>query len=249
MTLPKLEIITPEQVLFRYETAGLVTRMLAWLLDYTLIVAGYIAIVLVCSMLGQVAFIFILLGMFILDFGYFTYFETRSAGQTPGKRLFSLRVISIHGTRIRFADALMRNLLRPIDNLPWIMVVGGTVAFFDRHHRRLGDMAAETVVVREVRRALPQALTVGKERLNTFQSNRSLQQRILNRITRDDRDLILDLAIRRDQLDPEVREELFAAAAMHYRNQFSLPLDLDHLSDEQTIMNLALLIQDAKFTG
>jgi hypothetical protein len=144
---------------------------------------------------------------------------------------------------------MMRNLLRPIDMLPWGMVLGGTIAFFDSRHRRLGDMAAETVVVREVRRTLPQALAAQKARFNSFQANRPLQQRILTRITREERDLVLDLTVRRDQLDLSTREALFAQAAAYFRQRLALPEDLDHLSDEQTVMNLALVVQDAKFTG
>jgi uncharacterized RDD family membrane protein YckC len=248
--VPKVEITTPEQVVFRYEAAGLVSRALAWLLDYTIIFAGYLAIILIFAGLGStVGSIFILLGIFVLDFSYFAFFEIRASGQTPGKRIFSLRVISAQGQRLRFADAMIRNLLRPIDVLPLMMVVGGTVAFFDRQHRRLGDMAAETVVIRESRRLLPQALVAAKTRVNTFQANRAIQQRIMTRITRDERDLVLDLALRRDHLDAATRETIFAEAAAYFRERFALPEDLQHLSDEQTVINLALVIQDAKFTG
>lgn len=248
--MPKLEITTPEQVIFRHEVAGLISRALAWFVDYLLILTGYIIIVLLFAALWSLwAVMLIIVGIFVLDFSYFAFFEIYYAGQTPGKRLFKLRVISLSGTRIRFAEAMIRNLLRPIDMLPWGMVVGGTIAFFDTRHRRLGDMAAETVVVREVRRALPETLAAQKTRVNTFQSNRALQQRILTRISRAERDLVLDLAVRRDQLDTPTREALFAEAAAYFRQRLSLPEDLIHLSDEQTVMNLALVVQDAKFTA
>jgi len=248
--MPKLEITTPEQVVFRYETAGLVSRALAWLFDYVIIIACEIAFVLLFARFGgAVGAMLIYISVFVMDFSYFTFFEIYRSGQTPGKQFFSLRVISAHGRRVRFNDALIRNLLRPLDNFPLLMVVGGTLAFFSRHHRRLGDFAAETVVIRDVKRTLPQTLTAQKSRVNTFQSNRALAQRIMTRITREERDLVLDLALRRDQLDPPIRETLFAEAAAYFRDRFSLPQDLDHLSDEQTVMNLALLVQDAKLTG
>ena len=61
--------------------------------------------------------------------------------------------------------------------------------------------------------------------------------------------MILDLAIRRDQIDPTARQELFAQAAAHFRGSLALPEDLDYLSDEQTVVNLAMVIQDSKFTA
>jgi uncharacterized RDD family membrane protein YckC len=248
--MPKLIITTPEQVSFRYDVAGLLSRALAWFTDYLLIFAGYAVIVLLFAALGTVwAVMLIILGIFVLDMSYFAFFEIYYAGQTPGKRLFNLRVISLTGTRIRFADAMIRNLLRPVDMLPWGMVLGGMVAFLDGKHRRLGDMAAETVVIREVRRTLPQTLATQKARVNSFQSNRAVQQRIMTRMTRVERDLVLDLAVRRDQLDAATREELFAQAAEYFRTRLSLPEDLIHLSDEQTVINIALIVQDAKFTG
>jgi ParB-like chromosome segregation protein Spo0J len=133
--------------------------------------------------------------------------------------------------------------------LPFAMVVGGVVAIVDRWHRRLGDLMADTLVVRDARQILPQALGSAKARVNSFQTDAALRGRILMRVTRHERDLIMDLALRRDQIDDAIREELFAGAAAHFRNRLALPADVEHLSDEQTVVNLALLIQDSKFTA
>jgi hypothetical protein len=197
----------------------------------------------------SIGLILLILGIFILDFGYFVYFELRWAGQSPGKRCFGIRVISARGTGLRFADVLLRNLLRPIDTLPFAMAVGGTVCFIDRWHRRLGDMVAETIIIRESKRELPQAMAAEKSRVNSFQIDPVLRGRILARVDRPERDLILDLAIRRDQIDPDARQALFARAAAHFRARLGLPPDIDYLSDEQTVLNLAMVIQDAKFSG
>jgi hypothetical protein len=119
----------------------------------------------------------------------------------------------------------------------------------DQWHRRLGDLGADTIIIRDTRRSLPQALAGEKTRVNTFQTNAALRNRILTRITREERDLIMDLALRRDQIEPAIREQLFSQAATHFRARFALPEDLDYLSDEQTVLNLALVIQDAKFAA
>ena len=99
--------------------------------------------------------LFIILGIFILDFSYFVYFELRWAGQSPGKRRFGIRVISTRGTQLRFTDVLIRNLMRPIDMLPFAMLMGGCTCLIDHWHRRLGDLVADTIIIRDVKKALP----------------------------------------------------------------------------------------------
>jgi uncharacterized RDD family membrane protein YckC len=246
----RYRITTPEQVAFHYVVAGPVSRCMAWLTDQLLIWAGYIAIYWAFSNLGgHIGAAMILLAIFILDFSYFVTFELYWAGQSPGKRLHRIRVISTRGSRLRFADVLVRNLLRPVDMLPIAMVLGGTVCLLDRWRRRLGDLAADTIIVRDARREIPQAVATEKARINSFQANAPLRNRILNRISREERDLVMDLALRRDQIEPAVREDLFAKAAGHFRKRFALPEDLDYLSDEQTVLNLALVIQEARFTA
>jgi uncharacterized RDD family membrane protein YckC len=246
----KYRITTPEQVAFHYSVAGMATRAMAWLVDELIIFAGYIAIVLTFASVGGVWGIgLIILGIFILDFSYFVFFELYWQGQSPGKRRFHIRVISAQGIKLRFNDVLIRNLMRPLDLLPIGMVVGGAVALIDRWHRRLGDMVADTIVVKDVKQELPQALAAEKTRANSFRTDPALRRRILTRITRPQRDMIMDLALRRDQIEPAVRQQLFSQAASYFRQGLSLPADLDHLSDEQTVVNLALLIQEERFTA
>jgi hypothetical protein len=148
---------------------------------------------------------------------------------------------------LRFPEILIRNLMRPLDTLPFAMLLGGAVAFLDPLSRRLGDMVAETLVVRDAKRQLPQALLTQQARANTFQEDQALRARILGRVTREERDLVLDLMLRRDQMELRVREEIFAQAATHLRRRFNLPENLDYLSDEQVVLNVALVVQGAKF--
>ena len=158
-----------------------------------------------------------------------------------------IRVISARGGRLTAADVLVRCTMRAADLLPFAMVTGGTVAFFDRWHRRLGDIVADTVVVRDARRELPATLAAEKNRVNSFAADPLVRGRILTRVSREERDLVLDLVLRRDQIEPAVREELFGKAAAHFRTRLDLPPEAGHLSDEQSVVNLALVIQDAKF--
>ena len=246
----KFRITTPELVSFQYVIAGLATRCLAWLVDQTLILGLYVVVIIAFASLGGgLGIALIILCIFIIDFSYFVLFELYRAGQSPGKKMFKIRVISARGGGLCFTDVLIRNLLRPIDLLPWGMVVGGAVAVADRWSRRLGDIAADTIVIRDIQDALPSALAHEKSRINSFQSDSAIRNRIFTRISRDERDLIMELTLRRDQIEPTIREELFHGAAEHFRSRLNLPSDLTHLSDEQTVINLALLIQEAKFTA
>lgn len=247
--MARYRITTPEQVSFHFEAAGLGTRFAAWFTDQLVLLLLKVLALFLLAQAGFLGFAIFLLFNFLLDFGYFLLLEHAWNGQTVGKRAFGLRVISTRSGRLRTHDVFLRNLLRPIDSLPIGMLVGGVAAFSDRYGRRLGDLAAETLVTRESRRALPAEIGAHRERANTFQEDPALRQRILARVNREERDLMLDLALRRDDLDPTVRRDLFAEAASRFRMRYDLPEDSEHLSDEQTVVNLALVTQQGGFAG
>jgi len=247
--MPHYLITTPEQVHFRYETAGLASRAMAWLLDQVLLWALRVVIFISLGAAGYLGLAAVFLSILVLDFGYYAFFEIRWAGQSPGKRLFGIRVVSAQGGNLSFSDVLVRNLLRPLDTLPYCMLLGGVVAFLDPFRRRLGDLAAETLVILDAHRTLPEAALAQQTRVNTFQAQPAVRARILARVTREERDLILDLVARRDDLGNPIRQELFIRSAEFFRTRYGLPSDLDYLSDEQTVTNLALVIQGMRFTG
>ena len=91
----------------------------------------------------------IVLIYFALFWGYFMLFETLWSGQTPGKRAGRLRVIRRDGQPVGAGEVLIRNLVRIVDFLPGFYGIGLVVMFIDKEARRLGDMAAGTIVVRE----------------------------------------------------------------------------------------------------
>ena len=98
------------------------------------------------------AFIF---ANFCIIWGYFTLFEAFWKGQTPGKRVMRLRVIKDSGRQITFFEALARNLIRVIDYLPSLYLIGVITMICNKSNKRLGDYAAGTLVVHEVRDAQP----------------------------------------------------------------------------------------------
>jgi uncharacterized RDD family membrane protein YckC len=86
---------------------------------------------------------------FVLFWGYFTLFEAFWNGRTPGKRIARIRVIQRTGRGIGLFESMTRNLLRIVDQIPFIYVVGVISIFLTRQHQRLGDLAAGTIVVHE----------------------------------------------------------------------------------------------------
>jgi uncharacterized RDD family membrane protein YckC len=152
-------IETPEHVVFSCRLAGPGRRALAYLID--LVVRG--AIVAVIAM----AFIMaapgdhagfsgwklgaLLLLLFALEWGYFVACETLMGGRSLGKRALGLRVVTRDGLPVSFGSSVLRNLLRAADFLPTGYVVGLLTMTFDPRFRRLGDWAADTMVIFEER--------------------------------------------------------------------------------------------------
>lgn len=240
---PKLAITTPELVTFHYTPAGLASRAMAWLIDQVIIFVAFIAAAIALAIYARdFAPALIYIAKFLLDFGYFTLFEWLRRGQTPGKQMMGIAVAAADGAQLRGGDVLLRNLLRPIDGLPMFMTTGGIVAFIDPHRRRLGDMAAGTLVIRTARGQLPSRLFNSPDQTNTFWNDPAIRARITARITRPQRDLLMDLALRRDQLDPLPRQELFAQAHAYFARVFNLP-QTEHLTDEQAVLNIAMVVR------
>lgn len=87
------------------------------------------------------------LALFLVWFAYFTVFEA-TTGATLGKRMMGLRVTSIDGSAIGWPASFLRNLLRLVDGLPFLYLLGVIVIAISGRDQRLGDMAARTIVTR-----------------------------------------------------------------------------------------------------
>ena len=163
----QLTIETPEQVDLHFPVAGVGSRFLALLADTLLQFAAYMVVIFFFAVAfgsshevrssaqhttdtaakwGTAIFIFL---NFLAFWGYFSLFEAFWKGQTPGKRLMKLRVIKDSGRSITLFEALARNLLRVVDAVPSIYLVGVITMLCNRQHKRLGDLVAGTIVIHE----------------------------------------------------------------------------------------------------
>lgn len=161
----QLEIETPEQVLLRFPVAGLGSRFLALLTDsviqYAAVMVLFLLLVLVFSGAKKTAVggvsdkagMWILAGIgllfFLLYWGYYTLFETYWNGQTPGKKLLKIRVIKDTGRQVTLFESMARNIMRVVDYLPGMYLIGVITMLCNKENRRLGDLVAGTIVVHE----------------------------------------------------------------------------------------------------
>lgn len=167
----QLNIDTPEQVELEFAAAGIGSRFVAVLLDH-LVQLGILLLMLFAGtfLFGAIAnrtsvmgkwFVAIFIAVdFLIIWGYFTLFEAFWNGQTLGKRVMKLRVIKDSGRQITFFEALSRNLLRFVDYLPALYLVGVITMLCTKRNQRLGDLAAGTIVVHE--RSDEQPLLIGR---------------------------------------------------------------------------------------
>ena len=152
-----IDVETPERVRFSFRLAGPAQRAVAYLIDALVRGAVLLAIWFVAGALGLfgsdgvggAGMGLILLALFVVEWGYYVFCERFMNGASVGKRALDLRVVRSDGLPIGFAESVLRNLLRAADFLPFGYAVGVLVAAVDPRFRRLGDLAAGTMVVVE----------------------------------------------------------------------------------------------------
>lgn len=148
-----MSIATPEGLVLDLVLAGLGSRFIAGLLDALvrggILLLVFIAVGITGSSGAGVAVLAI--SWFLLVFVYDIAFELAAGGRTPGKRWTGLRVVTTSGAAVGAGASVVRNVLRVIDMLPGIYLLGMVLITFNRRHQRLGDMLGGTLVVRERR--------------------------------------------------------------------------------------------------
>jgi len=234
-TLPqfsrRVAIETPEHVLLEFELAGIGSRTAAAAYDAVLIFAliflASVAVELVGllpALSGAWAMSLLVVIWFGIIWGYFLLFEAFSGGRTPGKRRLGLRVVMDSGHPISVRAAALRNLIRLVDIQPaGASLVGLSFVFFQQHNRRLGDLVAGTIVVRD---ELETIATMTSQPSPITEHN--IQQPLL---TDTEFDLLGRVVERIDILQPAVRSRFVNQLERRFR---------DRLRDRRAQPELAL---------
>ena len=201
--------------------AGIGSRATAYLADWLilLLVWLFVLFIMVFSEMIEAVFsnieggtfnvtviIFSILFFYFGNWLYFVVFETLWHGQTPGKRMVGLRITTDNGLPVGFSHAVIRTTMRIIDFLPVFYAIGLTSALLQKRGKRLGDLVAGTVLVREH----TDALYIDEPELAP-----EAELRILSREAKDcasamkdeDYNLVRSYLVRRLQMSGEARRE------------------------------------------
>ena len=210
-----VDVETPEQVVFSYTVAGIGSRAAAAIIDYLICLVLFVGIsVLVWlpiravrgSASGAWVMAMLVIAQFVITWGYYVLFEGLADGQTPGKRRLGLRVVQDGGYSVTFSASAVRNLLRIIDLQPiFTYGVGIFSAALSKSGKRLGDVLAGTIVVRERVVHLP----VAERAPAATEATGALAAPVLTTLLSDDEYALLERFMqRRGALDPARRAAL-----------------------------------------
>lgn len=225
---------TPEQVDLAYDVAGVGSRALAALIDHLLvgivIAVGVALLALLGDTLGLTSVLLIItlvvFGSFFLLCTYYIGFEVLWNGQTPGKRALGLRMVHASGRPISFGASTVRNLLRIVDFLPAAYGVGFLVMFFDKRARRLGDMAAGAMAVRQRDALTLDSLTQPIDQ-PVVPSAAHITISNIHVLQRSDMDLVQSFVRRRAVLAPDARQRIAQQVLVPVQARLGYPVPGD----------------------
>jgi uncharacterized RDD family membrane protein YckC len=244
-----VQIVTPENIAFQYWLAGPSRRFPAYLLDVIFQVLALALLVLASALLFGTLGFFGLIGtywglmmllVFVVHWFYGGIFEALWNGQTPGKRIMGIRVVTTQGQPLRPWQAVLRNILRAVDAMPLlplplslfdvpgeigipVFIVGFVSASLNDRFQRLGDLATGTMVIME-QQSMGVVLKFRDERVArmaesippSFQVGRTLGVALSHYVQR------------REVLSRARRKEIARYLGEELCERFKLPKETDH---------------------
>jgi uncharacterized RDD family membrane protein YckC len=232
---------TPEQIELAYDVAGIGSRFLAALIDHLIIaivlslscvVVGLAGDALDLGLSGGLVLSLFGIGIYLSLCAYFIFFETIWNGQSPGKRLLGLRMVRAGGRPLGFLGSTIRNLIRLADFLPVLYGLGLIVMFIDRRSRRLGDLAAGAIAVRERGAITLDSLAAPEARERpVVPPAETVTIPNLRALRRDDYDIVQEYLRRRGTLSGEARQRLAAQIVAGLSRRLGYPIELRQPAD------------------
>ena len=251
-----VHVETPELVVLSYTIAGVGSRASAAIIDYLICLAVFIALIVGMVTLGSGivragpdrltsawAAAIIGLMLFALLWLYYVLFEALNDGQTPGKRFMRLRVVLDGGLAVTFEASAIRNLVRFVDLQPaFLYAVGMTSLVASARGKRLGDMAAGTLVVKEDLTSKPQTTT-------TVRSSTDTPLAIAARLSDDEYALLDRFIQRRMDFEPARRAALADGLVQQLRTTLGETLLEQQPTSVATLLQLHGEEQTARARG
>jgi len=249
-----VDVETPELVVLTYSLAGIGSRVVAAAVDLLICFAAMALLALATVLLeiplrfrggfeqsGTWLLAFLVLAQFALLWGYYVLFEGLRDGQTPGKRIYRLRVVREGGYSVTFGVSALRNLVRVLDLQPgFLYLVGLGSMLATKRNRRLGDLVAGTIVVREEVRTLP-SIAPTRSRSGAPESAPALQ----TQLSEDEYAVLGRFVERWATLEPLRR----AAIAQHLAVRFAAALPDDGRAPAARLLELHERERQARARG
>ena len=237
----ELTITTPEHVPIRLEPAGAGSRFLAILIDSVITTGASLAASWITGVFlsGGANTAFAITLNFALTWGWHIWFDVRHNGRTPGKRALSLRVVDERGLPVSLYQSLVRNIMRVVDFIPIFYGVGAIAALASPSRRRLGDIVAGTLVIRDAQPLVIRGQIAAARRHNSLRTPRVLRL-IKHRVSLEEREFLLTLCMRAEKLAPSARYDLMESVAAAYREK--LDLEEEQMSGENLVRDLTAVL-------
>ena len=228
-----VDVETPELVVLSYTLAGVGSRAAAACIDYAICIGTFIAVVVAFLQLqvkfgmassgdSSGAWVAAILGVvqFAILWLYYVLFEALGDGQTPGKRLMKLRVVRDGGLSVTFEASAIRNIVRAIDLQPIFLYAVGLVSIMaNARGKRLGDLAAGTIVIKED--VVAQPVTPRSTGRHDTRGDDARPVPLSAALTDAEFQLLDRFVERRMEFDPERRAQLAAGLAHRFSAQLS----------------------------
>ncbi|MDX8046390.1 RDD family protein [Gracilibacillus sp. S3-1-1] len=257
MEQEQLQIKTPEYVSLQFRLAGLGSRAAALLIDNIILSVVQFLIILslilpfsttdfLFSHFDSIAFAIVLISIFVLQFGYYIFFEYFWGGKTLGKKILGIRVVQENGHNITFLSSIIRNLLRLIDMLPGAYALGILLVFAHPKHKRLGDLAAGTIVVHERRKKSfkPSALEKHIANLGLQKEELPLEAFHLKQFNQKDWQLLKTYAERIVDISPNEKATLTEQVSNILLPKISTLIESNTRGNEANLLLLYLHLKD-----
>lgn len=234
-------ISSPEHVAISLQPAPLGARLIAASIDIAvcLVLAGSFSSLCQWIAPSAIAPATSITGGFLIFWGYPAWFESRKQGRTPGKQLMHLQTVDDRGLRLSARQCIIRSIVRMVDMIPAAGGLGIIWAWCDPWHRRLGDLAAHTLVIHDASHRVPPRGFDLSQRHSSFNSPR-LRRLVAHRIDADTREFLLTLIIRADDLEPANRFDLMERCGALLRHKLRVD-DEPGLSGEAWVRGIAAL--------
>jgi uncharacterized RDD family membrane protein YckC len=236
----RLFLTTPEGISLALTLAGPGSRFIALLIDSlfisVLVTAIFKAAGIFFLINPELRTAFLFIAQLVTGWAYYIVFEWKFRGQSPGKKLFNLRVMNKDGFHLRLGQIVLRNLFRGIDSIPLFYLLGGFVCMFSSRNQRIGDMVAATVVIYDRHFSPPHIEHISPDKFNSFFSYPHLISRARQQITPRESSMLLKALLRRERLLPESRIKLYEELSDYFKSIVDFPAE--NISDEQYLRNL-----------